>query len=140
MSEGLTLVPRSYLAPLSPLFERHTMGLCPTPRCFNRSALPLSTRGTKEWYRFLRYNFLTAVYFNAPADKKPSRVPRYQKGRRMSGFCHSSVKPFPMIGKGFGIRFEAFLTTRKVGWLGKSFLRRKVLGQAKRAELERVGR
>ena len=49
------------------------------------------------------------------------------------------LSPLPEIGEGFREWFEAFLA-RKVGWSVKAFLRRKVLGQAKRAELERVGR
>ena len=49
------------------------------------------------------------------------------------------LSPLPEIGEGFREWFEAFLA-RKVGWSVKSLLRRKVLGHAKRAELERVGR
>ena len=50
----------------------------------------------------------------------PSRVPRYQKVRRISGLCNSSVKSFPTIGKGFRIRFEAPYYEEGVGVDGGS--------------------
>ena len=35
----------------------------------------------------------------APADKKSSRVPRYQNPRKAVGFCSFSVKPLTMWGE-----------------------------------------
>ena len=75
-------------------------------------------------------------------SKKSSRVPRYQKGRRIDGFCNSSVKT-PHIGGGLvgggcllvrSLRQRSALPLstegtkepkgrKKVGWLGEKVLR-----------------
>ena len=49
-------------------------------------------------------------------SKKSSRVPRYQKGRRIDGFCNPSVKT-PHIGGGLvggGCLFASFSAPEKV--------------------------
>ncbi len=49
----------------------------------------------------------------------PSRVPAYQNSRRMSGFCHSSVKP-SNIGEGLvrvDVSFRSFLCAKENGQL-----------------------
>jgi hypothetical protein len=43
---------------------------------------------------------IIACPFNAVADKKTSRVPRYQKTKKIGGFCDFLFKPLPLRVRG----------------------------------------
>ena len=48
--------------------------------------------------------------------KKPSRVPRYQKGLKVVGFCDFQVKPLPWRGhRGLGYRLKPLLMKKGLG-------------------------
>ena len=70
-------------------------------------------------------------YFHAPAVStvgqgismrqpinSPSRVPRYQKGQEVVGFCDFLVKPLPWRGqRGLGLRLKPLIMKKGLGML-----------------------
>ena len=67
---------------------------------------PLSPRGTDKKHRYL----------HAPAEKKTSRVPRYQNGRKSSVSAIFCVKPLPWRGhRGLGYRLKPILMKKGLG-------------------------
>ena len=55
---------------------------------------------------------------SAVAEKKSSRVPRYQKGQKVVGFCDFLIKPLPWRGqRGLGLRLKSLLMKKGLGMM-----------------------
>ena len=77
------------------------------------SVPPLEGKG---WLRTENVLPIFNGLLNAPADKRSSRVPRYQNPLKVVGFCDFQVKPLPWRGqRGLGLRLKSLLMKKGLG-------------------------